>query len=209
MLDIKLIREQPDVIRKVLQDRRSTFPIEPLLARDRERRELIAELEAQRKEHKQRSDDFAARREAAGVSQQALREMSDAIKGREKRLREIEAELDKELAFLPNIPHASVPVGDATANQIVRTHGAKTSFGFTPLTHLELGDRLGLFDLERAAKLAGSHFPLFTHQGARLERALIHSMLDVQTQEGGYTEIAPPYLVNRAAMFSTGQQIGR
>ena len=98
-----------------------------------------------------------------------------------------------------------MPVGDSKANQVVRTVGEKPSSTFTPKTHLELAEQLGLIDFERAAKITGSHFPLFTGAGARLERALISWMLDVQTKEHGYTEISPPFLVNRAAMFGTGQ----
>ena len=96
-------------------------------------------------------------------------------------------------------------MGDARANQVVRTVGTKPAYSFQPKTHLELAKQRGLIDLERAAKISGSHFPLFIGAGARLERALIQWMLDVQTKEHGYTEVAPPYLVNRASMFSTGQ----
>jgi seryl-tRNA synthetase len=203
MLDLKLIREQPDVIRETLKRRGSPFSIDTLLVRERERRELIADIEHRRSEHKRFSDDFAQRK--GGITQDKLRELSDIIKKQEERLRIVGKEVDDELGLLPNIPHSSVPVGDAKANQAIRTQGEKIAYGFTPLTHLELGERLGLMDFERAAKMSGSHFPLFTGKGAHLERALINWMLDVQTAEHGYTEVAPPYLVNRAAMFGTGQ----
>jgi seryl-tRNA synthetase len=107
---------------------------------------------------------------------------------------------------IPNIPHASVPVGkDAAANREVRRYGEPKTFSFAPRPHWELGARLGLFDFERGAKLAGTGFPLYTGLGARLERALIQFMLDVHTTEHGYVEVSPPFLVNTAAMTGTGQ----
>jgi len=109
------------------------------------------------------------------------------------------------LEQLPNIPHESVPVGGPEAKPIVRTIGSKPSLSFTPKTHLELAEQLGLIDFVRAAKITGSHFPLYCGPGARLERALLTWMLDVHTKEHSYTEVFPPFLVNRASMFGTGQ----
>ena len=202
MLDLKLVREQPDVIRDTLKRRGDKFSIDTLLARERERRDLIADIEARRREHKQSSDVFARRK--GGVSQAQLKKFSDDIKKQEHRLREVEHELDKELALLPNIPHESVPVGNASSNKLIRTEGEKPSYDFTPTSHLEIAERLGLIDFARGAKVAGSHFPLYTGQGARLERALITWMLDIHTKEHGYMEILPPFLANRESMFSTG-----
>ena len=206
MLDPKLLRENPDLIRDALKHRGSAVDLEPLLKLEASRRALTTDIEHNRHQLKQRSDEFAkakAGRTTAPPSD--LKQLSDRITQEEKRLKLQEEEIERQLSYLPNIPHSSVPVGDTSANRVARTIGEKPSYRFAPKTHLELAQQLGLMDFERAAKITGSHFPLFTGKGARLERALINWMLDVQTKEHGYTEISPPYLVNRASMFGTGQ----
>lgn len=207
MHDLKLLREQPDVLREALKRRGTAPALEALLALERQRRELLTAVEEDRHQLKQRSDEFGKLKAAgkASAPPSELKALSDGIKKREQQLKEVEDRVAADLALVPNLPHSSVPDGGAAANRIVRTHGAQPKLSFAPKTHMELGNALGLLDLERAAKVAGSHFPLFTGRGARLERALINWMLDVQTKEHGYTEIAPPYLVNRASMFGTGQ----
>ena len=206
MLDLKLVREQPDVIRNALKRRNSATPLDGLLRLEKERRELIIGIENDRRVLKERSDAFARQKGAQKAAPPVeLKQLSESIKEREPKLKTLEERITHELAQLPNIPHSSVPTGDARANQIIRTVGAKPAFTFLPKTHLELAEHLELLDLERAAKITGSHFPLFIKHGARLERALINWMLDVQTNEHGYTEISPPILVNRASMFGTGQ----
>ena len=207
MHDVKLLRDNPDVLREALKRRGSALDVSSLIALEEQRRKLLTLIEEQRHTLKQASEAFGrAKQQGAHAAPPAeLKPLSDGIQDHERRLKELEERVERELAYVPNLPHSSVPVGDATANQVVRTVGEKPSQAFTPKTHLELGTSLGLLDLERAAKVAGSHFPLFTGRGAALERALINWMLDVQTNEHGYTEMAPPYLVNRASMFSTGQ----
>jgi len=206
VLDLKLVREQPDVIRNALKRRNSATPLDGLLRLEKERRELIIGIENDRRVLKERSDAFARQKGAQKAAPPVeLKQLSESIKEREPKLKTLEERITHELAQLPNIPHSSVPTGDARANQIIRTVGAKPAFTFLPKTHLELAEHLELLDLERAAKITGSHFPLFIKHGARLERALINWMLDVQTNEHGYTEISPPILVNRASMFGTGQ----
>ncbi|MBI2495248.1 MAG: serine--tRNA ligase [Candidatus Omnitrophica bacterium] len=207
MIDPKLLREQPDVIREALKRRHYTFDLETLLSLEKQRRELLAGIEMQRHLLKQESDEFAKQKSEAASSRPPLhlKERSKGIKRLEGQLKTFEERVERDLAYIPNIPHESVPVGDASANRVVQAWGEKPSHAFQPKTHLEIGQSLGLFDFERAAKVTGSHFPLFTGLGARLERALINWMLDVQTKEHGYTEISPPYLVNRASMFGTGQ----
>ncbi len=204
MLDAKVLREHPEAVREGIARRGAKIPLEALLAREQERRALLTEIEQRRHEQRKASDEFA-RAKGAGGPPAKLKELSEAIKAKEQQLKQLEEAVDRELAMLPNIPHASVPAGDATKNQTIRTVGQKPSLSFKPKTHMELGQQLGLLDFERAAKITGSHFPLFTGQGARLERALIQWMLDVHTKEHGYTEISPPFLVNRASMFGTGQ----
>ncbi len=203
MHDLKLLRENPGRLREALKRRNSPLNLDGLLALEKSRRELLGAIEQQRHQLKQESDAYA--REKAGSPPAHLKQLSSQIKEQEQRLKLVEEQISQELAVVPNIPHDSVPVGDARANQVVRTVGDKPVFSFTPKSHMDIGQERGMIDLERASKISGSHFPLLKGKGARLERALINWMLDVQTKEHGYTEIAPPYLVNRAAMFGTGQ----
>ena len=206
MLDLKLLREHPDLIRDSLKRRNSSVNIDGLLALEKDRRELLTGIENGRRMLNEQSDAFAKRKGDQKLAPPAeLKRLSDNMKERESTLKGIETRIEQELAYLPNIPHSSVPVGDATKNTVVRTIGSKATQSFRAKTHIELAEQLRLMDFERAAKISGSHFPLFTGKGARLERALINWMLDVHTKEHGYTEISPPYLVNRPSMFSTGQ----
>lgn len=206
MIDPKLLRDNPELIRDALRRRGVSIALETLVEFDRQRRTELAAIESDRNRLKTASDEFARQKSASNPSPPLeLKQLSNNIAAREQNLKTLESRLQQELALIPNIPHASVPTGDAKANQIVRTVGQKPAHPFKPKTHLELGESLGLLDFERAAKITGSHFPLFTGAGARLERALINWMLDVHTKEHGYTEVAPPLLVNRASMFSTGQ----
>ena len=205
MLDLKLLRENPERLREALKRRGAKLDLEPLLHVEKQRVALLTRIEERRHQLRKASEEFA-RTKAKGASRpDDLKKLSDGITDDERSLKGLEESALQQLALIPNIPHSSVPVGDAKANQVVRAVGQKPTLAFKPKTHLELSDQLGLMDFERAAKVAGSHFPLFTGKGARLERALINWMLDVQTKEHGYTEIAPPYLVNRASMFNTGQ----
>ena len=206
MLDPKLLRDNPDLIRDALKRRNVSFDLEPLVTLEAERRALLTAIEEARYQLRQESDAFARSKGDQQLSPPAaLKQRSDAITAQEQRLKAIEADSAQRWTYMPNLPHASVPVGDARANQVVRTVGEKPAFSFKPKTHLELAEGLGLMSFERAAKMTGSHFPLFTGRGARFERALINWMLDLQTTEHGYVEISPPLLVSRASMFSTGQ----
>ena len=205
MLDLKLLREQPDAIREALQKRGTRFELDALLSWESKRRTMLKEIEEARHTLRTQSDAFGRQRAAGATTPPpALKTLSDEIAHREGNLKLLEEEVLRQLSYLPNIPHSSVPVGDSTKNQVVRVHGAKPSPEFKPKTYLELGESLGLFDFARAAKISGTHFPLYTGWGARLERALMTWMLDVQTKEHGYTEIFPPFLVNRASMFGSG-----
>ncbi len=209
MLDIKFIREQPEAVRTGLRNKRVDADVDALLETDRERRRLISQTEADKQERNAASKEIGAIRKAGGDAQakmDAVRALGDRIAGQDARVREIDAELETRLLGLPNLPHASVPVGQSSAdNVVVRSYGTPREFAFEPQPHWEIAARLGLLDMERAAKISGAGFPLFTGAGARLERALIQFMLDIHTQEHGYTEIAPPLLVNAASMTGTGQ----
>lgn len=207
MIDLKLLRDSPDVVRDALKQRGNAFDLDGLLTLEKQRRELLAAIETGRHELKKGSEAFG--RQKGGTATAApparLKELSGRIKQQEQQLKACEDQVQQQSAYLPNIPHSSVPAGDSTKNQVVRTVGEKPKPSFTPKTHIELAEQLGLIDFARAAKITGSHFPLYRGPGARLERALMTWMLDVHTREHGYTEIFPPFLVNRPSMFGTGQ----
>jgi seryl-tRNA synthetase len=135
----------------------------------------------------------------------SMKVTSEKIKALEDKLKEIESEQDKQVMLIPNIPHESIPRGDATQNKVVRSWGEAPKFDFKPATHIDLAQNLDIIDFGRAAKITGSNWVLYKGAGARLERALINFMLDLHTKKHGYTEIFPPFLVNRASMTGTGQ----
>ena len=211
MIDIKRLRQDPEGVRAAL--RRRLDPgvdavVDSLLDLDRRRRELLVRVETQKAERNTASEEVARRKKAGQPADDllaALKESGETVKALDGEVRAIDGRLDDLLLNLPNLPHAEAPDGDATMNQVVRSWGDPPTFDFEPLPHWELGARLGLFDLPRGAKISGSGFPVFTGAGARLVRGLINFMLDLHTREHGYTEISPPFLVNRATMTGTGQ----
>lgn len=211
MLDLRLLREQPEAVAARLATR--GVAVEPLireiLALDGERRALLRDVEALRAERNRASEAIGqARRrgEDATAEQARVREVADRIKALEARLRALEARLEALQLELPNLPHPSVPVGrGAEDNRVVRTWGTPRAFGFPPRPHEELGEALGILDFERAAKIAKTRFTVLWGVGARLERALVQFMLDLHTREHGYTEVWTPHLVSAATMTSTGQ----
>lgn len=206
MIDLKVLRDNPELVHDALRRRGINLSIDALLENVKQHRKSITDLEQNRHRLRMGSEEFGRQNQGKNLSPPSfLKELSEIIKTQEQYLRQVEEQINSALALIPNIPHSSVPMGDATANRVVRTVGEKPRFSFTPCRHLEMGERLELFDFPRAAKITGSNFPLFTGKGAHLERALLNWMLDIQTKEHGYTEISPPFLVNRASMFGTGQ----
>lgn len=209
MLDLKFIRENPDLVKKVLLQRLKELDVDKLLALDRERRNLLQETEALKHKRNAVSDEIgAAKRTGADVGEKVreMKAVAERIRLLDGMERKVSASLEVLLQRVPNIPHASVPVGpDARAQVMVRECGEKRGFGFTPRPHWEIAEKLGLIDFSRAAKIAGSHFALYTGKGALLERGLINFMLDFHTREHGYTEVSPPFLSNRPSMLGTGQ----
>lgn len=211
MIDLKLLRQEPDAVRAALA-RRGDAALPATLDRladlDRRRREVLTRAETLKADRNRASEEVARRKKAGQPAEALLAELKRSAeegKALDGEVRELEAALDELLLTVPNLPLSSVPDGDASANVVVKTWGAPPTFGFPPLPHWELGEALGLFDLPRGAKIAGSGFPLFTGPGARLVRALKNFMLDLHTQEHGYVEVSPPLLVNRASMTGTGQ----
>lgn len=206
MLSLKLVREQPDLVRESLRQRGQTAPIDDILALDERRRQLLTESENLRARRKQTSAQIAKMKEKPESLIAEMREVGDRIKSLEAELAKVEEELNYLLLLVPNIPSSTIPVGpDASANVIVREWGTPRQFDFTPLPHWELGERLGIIDFERGVKLAGARSYILRGNGARLERALIDFMLDVHTTKHGYREVAVPYLVKREIMVGTGQ----
>lgn len=182
--------------------------VDELLALDVRRRALLTQVEALKAERNAMSDEVARKKKAKESADDllaTLKASGERVKGLDAEVKEVDEELERRLLVVPNLPLADVPEGDATANRVVRTWGTAATFAWTPLPHWELGTRLGILDLPRGAKVAGSGFPLFTGMGSRLVRALANFMLDLHTGAHGYLEVAPPYLVNRTTLTGTGQ----
>ena len=209
MLDIKLIRDNPDLVRAGLKTRHSPVDVSAVLELDERRRAAITEvdrLKAARNEISKKIGELKKAGQDTAEIQRQTREMGEKISELDAQVRAIEEEQRKLVLAIPNLPHASVPAGeDALDNVVVREWGHKKTFDFNPKDHVALGEALGLFDFERAARMSGAGFPLFIGLGARLERALIQFMLDLHVAKHGYTEIAPPYVVTTATMTGTGQ----
>ena len=209
MLDIKLIRENPDRVRAGLRTRRSPVDLSAVLALDERRRAAITEadrLKSLRNDVSKKIGELKKAGQDTADIQRQTREMGEQIAALDAEVRTIEEDQRQLLLAIPNLPHESVPSGaDAMDNVVVREWGRKRQFDFQPRDHVALGEALGLFDFERGAKITGAGFPLFTGPGARLERALIQFMLDLHTTQHGYTEISPPFVVTTATMTGTGQ----
>jgi len=212
MLDLNYVRENLDAVRAALEKRGMAMTVlDDFAAADAERRRVIAESDQLNAERN------AASREIGGLMKDGKREEADARRKQVNELKERMTQLDisrdeaethmrELLSTLPNIPHESVPVGkDESANAEVRRWGTKPEFDFEAKDHVDLGTALGILDLERATKITGARFAILNGAGARLERALIDFMLDTHTREHGYTETLPPFIVNRDALFGTGQ----
>jgi seryl-tRNA synthetase len=212
MLDLNFVRENIDAVRTALGKR--GMPAEALddFARaDAERRQVIAESDRLNAERNSASREIGAlmkdgKRDEADARRKEVGELKNRIADLDRRRDESEARMREMLSTLPNIPHESVPVGkDESANRVERVWGTKPEFDFEPKDHVDLGTALGILDLERATKIAGARFAILNGAGARLERALIDFMLNLHTREHGYLETLPPFIVNRDALFGTGQ----
>lgn len=212
MLDIKLIRENPELVKQGIENKREKSRVDEILKLDEERRELIFRTDELKAQRNQTSQQVGQIKKSGGDASQIIAEMkrvSDQIAENDTVLKNIESQLDDILMYLPNLPHSSVPVGkSAEENVEVRRwlpEGFKFENDFKPLDHIELGKKLKILDFERGAKISGSGFPLYTSKGATLERSLINFMLDKHIREHNYSEIFPPFLVNADSMRGTGQ----
>ncbi len=208
MLDLNLIREKPDVIRKALSDRQlETTAVDAILRLDARRRAILQEVEALKAERNAVSKEIGKMKEAAErqAKIENMRAVGDRIAALDKEVAEVEKDLEALIATLPNIPDARCPYGkDEADNVVVRTVGELPAFDFTPKPHWDLGPALGILDFERGVKLTGSRFYVLRAAGARLQRALIAWMLDLHIRQG-YTEIYPPFMVREETMFKSGQ----
>ena len=209
MLDLKLVRDNLELVRARLRDRGVAIDFGEFLAADEARRRLLTEVEQLKHRRNAVSEEVGRRKkggEDAGPLIAEMREAGDRIKALDQTVKDSEEQIQRLLLTVPNLAHASVPVGpDGGGNLEVRRWGEPRRFDFTPKPHWEIGEALGLLDFERASRMAQARFVVLTGMGARLERALVNFMLDLHTKEHGYTEIFPPLLVNAAAMTGTGQ----
>ncbi len=209
MLDLGYVREHLDVIEKMGRDRGIALDLGPFRVIDSERRALITSAERLKAERNKASEEIARKKKAGENASEILarmKEVSDQIKRDDERINELDEQLKIFLLTIPNIPHASVPVGQSAADNVeVRRWGKPPSFDFKARPHWEIGEGAGILDFDAAVKIAGARFAVYTGLGARLERALANFFLDMHTREHGYTEILPPFLVNTASLTGVGQ----
>jgi seryl-tRNA synthetase len=210
MLDIKLIRENPDLVKERLATRREDGAVvDRILAIDAERRQLITEVEQLKQERNSISKEVGVRKkngEAADDLLTGMKEKSERISALDAQTGEVDEKQRQELLRLPNLPHADCPIGTSEAdNPEVGRFGEKPTFDFEPKNHVDLAEPAGWLDFTNAANMSGSGFVVFSGQGARLERALIQFMLDLHSREHGYKEVSPPFLIRELAMYGTGQ----
>lgn len=211
MLDIRRIRADSEEVRRALAVRgaeETEGTLARLLELDAERRSRIGEADALKARRNAVTQEIAERKRAGDDAQELIREMrgvGERIAAGDAGVRELETELDVLLLGIPNPPDPCVPAGGEEQNRVVRTWGEPRELPFVARPHWEIGADLGILDLPAGAKVAGSGFPVFRGRGARLQRALVDWMLELHTREHGYTEVAPPFLVNRASLTGTGQ----
>ncbi|HRR30499.1 MAG TPA: serine--tRNA ligase [Candidatus Sumerlaeia bacterium] len=210
MLDIQLIRSNPDDVKKRLRAKRvDESLVDGILNLDKRRREIQSKSDEMKKTRNERSKEIGnlvKQGQDASALKEETRLLGERIKDLDVDLKNIEEEQHQLLLTIPNMPHESVPVGESEeSNAVVGEWGEKPNFHFEPKPHWEIGEKLDILDLPRATKIAGSGFPLLKGSLARLERTLISWMLDLHSREHGYVETAPPYLVNRKSMTGTGQ----
>jgi len=209
VLDLRFVRENIDLLKEKLGLRGDALDLSPFIQLEQERRELIQEVEAHRSKRNQVSDEISRIKQEKGDAKDLIarmRRVSERIKVLEDNLKEKEEWVQAFLLVIPNIPHASVPIGKGEEdNKEVRRWGELPSFAFEPKPHWDIGEDLDILDFKAGAKLAGARFTLYKDLGARLERALINFMLDLHINEHGYMEVLPPFMVNREAMIGTGQ----
>lgn len=208
MLDINLIRENPEIVRQSLKVRQmETSPVDAVLELDEQRRALIQEVEGLKAERNAVSKEIGRMKDPAErqAKIEAMRQVGDQISALDEKLRQIEIQLEENLSIIPNIPDERTPYGkDEEENVVIRTVGELPSFGFEPKAHWDLGPDLGIINFEQGVKITGSRFYVLSGAGARLQRALISFMLDLHSRQG-YTEKYPPFMVKGETLYGAGQ----
>jgi len=209
VLDIKFIRNNPEVIKEAMHKRGADVALENFLRLDEERRAKLVEVEQLKNKRNTVSEEIGKLKKAGQDAEDMvleMRQVSQRIKEYDEELKEIEKKLEDMVLNIPNIPHESVPLGNNDEDNVtVRKWGEPRKFDFEPLAHWDIGEHLNILDFERGAKITGARFTVYKGAGARLERAIINFMLDLHTGEHGYTEIFPPFMVHRDSMIGTGQ----
>lgn len=209
MLDIKLIRSNPDILKKALLKRKDNFDVDQILNLDEKRRQILVEVEQLKSKQNSASKMIPVyKKEGKDVAQlmEEMKSLSDNIKTLDNQVREIDEELNKLLLTIPNIPNSTVPDGDTDEDNVeIRKWGEPRKFDFEPKAHWEIGEKLSILDFGAAAKVTGARFTFYKGLGARLERSLMNFMLDLHTSKHGYTEVFPPFMVHRNSMTGTGQ----
>ncbi len=208
MLDLKFIRDNKEIVKEAINNRGYKLDIDEFLNLDEEHRKILVEVEDLRAQRNKANDEVATILKAKGNPKEIIAKMkpiSQKISDFEAKVEEISQKIDKIKYIIPNLPDKSLPVGGPECNKIVKSWGKTPNLGFKAKTHIELAEILDIICFGIGAKITGSNFILYKGLGARLERALINFMLDLHTKKHGYTEILPPFLVNRRSMTGTGQ----
>jgi len=212
MLDIKFIRENPEIVKKGVLNKNEKDTVDQILELDEKRRSFIAQVEDLKAQRNSASQQIGQIKKSGGDATEQINEMKrvgDMIADLDTQLGEVEDDLNNLMIWVPNLPHESVPVGKSAEENVEVRQWLPDGFAFETeekvLDHIEIGKKLNILDFERGAKITGSGFPVYVGKGAQLERALINYMLDIHINDHGYTEIMPPLLANRDSMFGTGQ----
>lgn len=208
MLDIKFVRSNPDDVVAGMKKRGMDLDLSPFLALDETRRALLTDVEQLKNTRNTVSKEIGIMKKNGENADALVAQMSkvgDEIKALDEQVAAVDAQMEEIIMRIPNIPHASLPVGEEKDFRIERTWGAPKQFDYTPQPHWDLGTGLDILDFDRATKVTGARFTFYKGLGARLERALISFMLDLHTQKHGYVELMPPYMANAASMTGTGQ----
>ena len=209
MLDMKFVRENPELVMEAVKKRNGNLDLTEFLELDKKRREITVQVETLKSERNTASQEIGKLKKAgqdATEQMAAVRALGDKIAEDDKELKEIEIRLKEILLTIPNIPADDVPVGaDDSANPVVRTWGEPGKFEFEPKAHWDIGEGLNIIDFERGVKVSGARYIFYRGLGARLERAVISFFLDLHTEKHSYTEMFPPFIVNGASMQGTGQ----
>ena len=209
MLDMKFVRENPELVMDAMRKRNANVNLDELLELEKKRRELTLQVEALKSQRNAASQEIGKMKKAgenADAQMAEVRALGDKIAEDDKELKDIEARLKEILMTIPNMPAADTPVGSSDAdNPVVRTWREPAKFAFEPQAHWDIGEKLNILDVERAGKVSGARFTFYRGLGSRLERSVINFFLDIHTGENGYTEFFPPFIVNKDSMQGTGQ----